>query len=358
MGRALRGAGVMDLGGMPLAGLIAIFVVAAGLVWVGGTRLAVLGDEIAGRWNLAREFVGLIFLATVTEFPEIVTTVTAARVDNAALVLGNLFGGISINTAILAVTDFFAVRYALTSWPRKPTHALVAVMLIVLLSALLSITLIGDVTLFGGVGVAAIFLALGFPLVIGLQRSFDSRSTWAPVDLPEDIDRGVILRARESFDGQSTVFLCGKAVLYSVLILICGVALALSADQLAVKTGVGASFLGVTLLAAATSLPELSTTLAAARIGAYTMAIANVFGSNLIMLALILPADIAYGGSPILSEAGVAAQFSIATGILVTAIYVAGILIRRTPSFLGAGLDSWLVMTVYLGSLAGLFFLS
>lgn len=73
------------------------------------------------------------------------------------------------------------------------------------------------------------------------------------------------------------------------------------------------------------------------------------------MLALILPADLAYRGGPILAEADVSAQFSVATGIVVTAIYVAGILIRRTSSILGAGLDSWLAMTVYVASLFALF---
>ena len=39
------------------------------------------------------------------------------------------------------------------------------------------------------------------------------------------------------------------------------------------------------------------------------------------------------------------------TGILVTAIYVAGILIRRTPKIMGAGVDSWLVFLIWIGSL-------
>ncbi|MDJ0629290.1 MAG: hypothetical protein QNJ44_13610 [Rhodobacter sp.] len=349
---------MIDLVELPIWALAVVFATAGGIVWVAGTRLAVHGDEIAERWNLAREFVGLIFLAAVTELPEIVTTVTAAQVENAALVLGNLFGGITINTAILAVADFFAVRYALTSWPRKPTHALVAVMLIVLLSALLAVTLVGDVVLFGHVGLGALCLAIGFPVVIALQRQFDQKSSWAPVDLPEDdAPRGALVRSTARLEGHSSARLVVEMAGYSVLILICGVLLALSADQLADRTGLGASFVGVALLAAATSLPELSTTLAAARVGAYTMAIANIFGSNLIMLALILPADLAYEAGPILSEAGVAAQFSIATGIAVTAIYVAGILIRRTPSILDAGLDSWLVMAVYIGSLATLYFM-
>ena len=75
------------------------------------------------------------------------------------------------------------------------------------------------------------------------------------------------------------------------------------------------------------------------------------------MLALILPADVAYRRGPILAEADASAQLSVATGIVVTAIYVAGILIRRTPSILGAGLDSWLVMTVYIASLFALFYM-
>jgi cation:H+ antiporter len=91
--------------------------------------------------------------------------------------------------------------------------------------------------------------------------------------------------------------------------------------------------------------------------GAYTMAISNIFGSNLIMIALILPADIAYRKGPILAEVDNIAQFSVVTGILVTAIYIAGILIRRTPRLFGAGVDSVLVLIVYLTGLYAAFVL-
>lgn len=349
---------MISLGDVSLQTVFLLFAGAAVVVWVAGTRLAIHGDAIAERLKLEREFVGLIFLATVTEFPEIVTTITAARVDNPSLVLGNMFGGITMQTAILAVADFFFVRYALTSWPRKPTHALVAVMLIVLLSALLIVTIIGDRAIIGSVGIGAILLAIGFPVVIALQRRFDQKSSWAPIDLPEDLGReDGITGSTEHFEGDSTALLLVRTAVYSLLILAGGVVLALSADAMSQQTALGSSFIGVSLLAASTSLPELSTTLAAARIGAYTMAIANIFGSNLIMLALLLPADIAYTAGPILAGADKAAQFSIVTGIMVTAIYVAGILIRRTPSILGAGLDSWLVMGIYIASLVTLFFM-
>lgn len=348
----------MSISALPFFAIAAIFGISAVFVWIAGTRLATYGDELSERLNLSREFIGLIFLAVVTELPEIVTTVTAALGGNASLVLGNLFGGITMNTAILAVVDFFVVRNALTSWPRKPNHALLGVLLIVLLAMLLSITFLGDVAIVLNIGLGAICLSGAYPMVIAMLRRFDEKDSWAPIDLPEEIEQEVgFLRHDNHLEKTSTRSLFVYSAISSLVILIAGVALAMTADSIAEKSSLGSSFVGISLLAAATSLPELSTTFAAARIGAYTMAISNIFGSNLIMLALILPADMAYREGPILSQADSVAQFSIAIGIVVTAIYVAGVLIRRTPNWFGAGLDSWLVMSVYVGMLVSLYYI-
>jgi len=128
-----------------------------------------------------------------------------------------------------------------------------------------------------------------------------------------------------------------------------------SAEAIAVQSGLGASFIGVTVLAAATSMPEISTTFAAVRLGAYTMAISNIFGSNLIMLALLLPADMLYREGTLLAAAGRPELLALIFGLMVTAIYVAGMLVRRKPKVLGMGLDSALVLAVYATSLATLY---
>ena len=62
---------------------------------------------------------GLIFLAAITELPELVTTSAAALGGNAALALNNMFGGITMQTAILVVADAAALHVTLTSVPRK-----------------------------------------------------------------------------------------------------------------------------------------------------------------------------------------------------------------------------------------------
>ena len=75
----------LSISDFPFFAIVAIFTISAVFVWMAGTRLAIYGDELSERLDLSREFIGLIFLATVTELPEIVTTATAALSGNAPL---------------------------------------------------------------------------------------------------------------------------------------------------------------------------------------------------------------------------------------------------------------------------------
>jgi cation:H+ antiporter len=343
---------------LPLGSNLVIFAIATGLIWIAGGRMVIYGDALASRFGLTREVLGLVFLATVTSLPEIVTTITAASTGDATLVLGNLFGGVTMQTAVLAFTDVFFVRLALTSWPRKPTYALEAALIVVLLNVLLAISFLGEVELFLGIGLGALILTLVYPAAIMLLRSYDERSPWLPVDIPESA--GMVEGAIKSveIDGDTTKQLLIKASIAVFVVVVAGYLTADRAGEIARQTGLQSSFIGIALLAASTSMPEVSTTIAAARMGAYTMAIANIFGSNLIMIALVLPADVFYRGGPILGQIDKVVQFGIVSGVLVTSIYIVGLLIRRTPRWFGAGLDSWLVLAVYALALLGTYFLA
>jgi cation:H+ antiporter len=61
-------------------------------------------------------------------------------------------------------------------------------------------------------------------------------------------------------------------------------------------------FVGLALVAASTSLPELSTTIGAVRRGNHQMAVSNILGTNSLEMALFFLADIVYRGGPILAE--------------------------------------------------------
>ena len=135
-----------------------------------------------------------------------------------------------------------------------------------------------------------------------------------------------------------------------------GLLLVVCAERIADQSGLGTGFVGVTLLAAATSLPELTTSISAVRIGAYTMAISNIFGSNLIMLVLVFPADILFRAGPILQDISRTVSLALAFGIAVTAIFLSGLIVRRKPRLGAIGLDSALVLLVFLGSLAAYYY--
>jgi cation:H+ antiporter len=143
----------------------------------------------------------------------------------------------------------------------------------------------------------------------------------------------------------------------SLVVLVGGWFATQSADVLAHQTGLGSAFLGATLLALATSLPELSTTIAASRNGRYSMAISNIFGSNAVDVSLLFLAELLYRGGTIIAHGGESVVFVAAIGAIMTSIYLWGLMERENRTVLGIGWDSAAVLLVYLGGMAVLYFM-
>ncbi|MBZ0218765.1 MAG: hypothetical protein K8F25_19570 [Fimbriimonadaceae bacterium] len=341
------------IGDLPLAANLLLFALAAAAVWFSGARLAALADEISDRLRIGRALMGLLFLATATSLPEIVTTIVAASLDNAALVLNNLLGGITLQTAILAIADVFAIGVAITAFPRKPTAVLQGALVALLLAVMLGIVSIGEMTLVAQIGLGSSLLALCYVAAIALLRFYDSDSVWVPVEVPEASDDDEDANWISHFPDLSTAVLQIYFFGLTLIILVAGIVSVVLAERIAVQSGTGSSFIGVTLLATSTSLPELSTTIAAVRLHSYTLAISNVFGSNLIMIVMIWPADLFYRRDSIINEVDAVSQLALISGLLVTLIYVIGLLVRSRKKFFGVGRDSAIVLVIYVATLIG-----
>jgi cation:H+ antiporter len=339
---------------LPLAANLASFLVAAAGVWFAGTRLCVYADEISDRKRIGKAIMGLVFLAAATSLPEIVTTFAAAIDANPALVLNNLFGGIALQTAILAVADRIAARSPLTFYPRKPTPVIEGCFLVLLLCVLQAVAVVGDRPLVFGIGRGALAVIVLYVVAVAMLRKLYSDDSWVPVRVPEEPEDATVSTWRGHVEQIAWGALMVRTVAAVLAILVCGVVLVRTAQAIADQSGLGSSFIGATLLAGTTSLPELSTTIMAVRLRAYTMAISNIFGSNLIMLALLMPADLLYREGTILSAMDRVATLGIISGIAVTTIYVVGLTVRSSRKVLGMGIDSLLVAIVYV--LSAVFF--
>ena len=334
---------------LPLPVNLLLFALAASGVWFAGARLTYLVDMLADRLHLAKSLMGLLVLSLATSLPEVATTLSAAVEQSRELVLNNLFGGIALQTAILATADFW-VRGAITNYPRKANHALEATLLVMLLSFTLIVIMMDEPMALGFVGAGSICIGAAYAGVIALLRRYEPLTDWVPIDMPTTPEEEGPRLLQVAADKPTNALIL-QAIAACVTILILGILLVLVSETLAVQTGLGTSFIGVTLLAGATSLPELTTSITAVRLGAYTMAISNIFGSNLIMLVLVFPADILFVSGPILRGAGMTVTLAIGFGILVTSVYLVGLIVRRKPRVGSLGLDSVIVLIVFAGSL-------
>ena len=331
----------------PLPLTLLLFLAGAVGVWLSGGRLVAYADEIADRLRIGRAMMGFVFLATATSLPEIVTTAIAAGGGNAPLALGNLLGGVTLQFAMLAIADGFARGAAITSFPRKTTAVLEGVALAFLLTLLLAALTLGENISIWEIGLGATLIGVLYLATLTVLRRHDAADPWMPVQVPEATEAETESVFVSSFPDLKTGALNMRFLLFSAAILVSGALTVTMADRFAEQTGLGTGLIGVTLLAGVTSLPELSTTVASVRIGAYTMAISNIFGSNLLMLGLIWPADILYRDGPILAEFEPVLHLSLISGLLVTMIYVGGLLLRSRRTVAGFGIDSVMVLGVF-----------
>jgi cation:H+ antiporter len=193
---------------------------------------------------------------------------------------------------------------------------------------------------------------------VNWSRPGDGRlPRWKATNAPEETP-GEQREAQASKEGHlSNARLYGFSSLSALAILAAGWALAQTGDALSEQTGLGASFIGVALVAGSTSLPELSTALGAVRAGNHQMAVSNILGTNCLEVALFFLADGFYRGGPILAATDTSAIFAASLGLVVTCLYLVGLLERRDRTFLRMGYDSVAVLVAYSGGLVGLYFL-
>ena len=131
-----------------------------------------------------------------------------------------------------------------------------------------------------------------------------------------------------------------------------GSVLARSADQIAEATGLCRLLVGSLLLAAVTSLPELSVDIAAIRSGYIDLAAGDLFGSSLMNLLILAIVDLSIrSGRKMLSREGAAHALSATLGIAVTSL--AGLAIvtaDKLPAAMILGMNgwSWAILLSYL----------
>lgn len=327
------------------------FIVCAAIIIVAGSFLTRFADAIAELTGLGRLLIGSVLLAGATSLPELTVDISAIRMGMADLAVGDLLGSSLFNLLILAALDLSVYSRGRMLSRQAAAHALSGSFSAVL-TGIVGLGLLTGPALapyaVGGVSPAIVVVMIGY--VLGVRLVYlDQRISAAggdgqpPEEMP--IPAGLTLPRA----------LAGFAVC-AVIILVTGPFLATAAGELAELTGLGKTFVGTTLVALSTSLPELVSMLAALRMKATDLAIGNVFGSNAFNMILFAPLDFLYPQS-LFAVVSHEHLITCIAAILATLIAVMGQLYRAEKRLSFIEPDAWLMVTVIIGSLALIYYL-
>lgn len=319
------------------------FTVSALVIIIAGVYLSKFADEIAERTGLGRLLVGSVLLAGATSLPELSVDIAAVRSGMPDLAVGDLMGSCLFNLLILAILDLSTYSRGKMLSRQAARHALSGNVSIALL-AVVSLCLLSKAALGSS---QLVEISLGFWLIV-IGYIFGVRLVYLDQKASRREAVALAPSAHESKPGllyPALGFLAAAAV-----IVIAGPFLAKAAGTIAEMSGLGKSFVGSTLVAFSTSLPELVASLAAIRMGAHDLAIGNVFGSNAFNMLLLVPLDLVYDG-PLLGAVSTSHAITGVAAILATTIVVVGQLYQVEGRKRLIEPDAWLVLIVIVGSL-------
>jgi len=313
------------------------FLISAAVVVIAATKLAQYGDVIAVRTRLSGMFIGTLLLAGATSLPELLSAINAIQINVPDLAAGSMFGSSMFNMLMLAILDLITQQARILRRVAM-NHALTA-SLANLLMGLAVFFLLADIDLkIGWVGLDSL-------IIIGLYmfgiRVIQMQGGKPPTEMPE-LDSSIPSLKIALIGFGLAVIALAFATPYTVR----------STSEIAKITNISTGFIGATLLAITTSLPEMVATISAVRIRAYDLAIGNLFGSNLFNMFALGLTDAFYLKGRFLSSIDPAFALVGLLGLIMTSLGLVGNIVRVERRHLGfIEVDALIILIGYLLSM-------
>ncbi len=292
-------------------------------------RFVLSAARLSKLWGVSPILIGALVVGMGTSSPELLVSVLAALSGEVDLAVGNAIGSNVANvTLVLGATAFLApLTGNLRVLQREGILMFVAVSGFALAVYDLRLQRYEGIALLGSMGVASI-------LVVRWARA-DQRAGLAMPD-EDEADASEIKWPKE----------VGMGLLALALTLLGAELLVRGGTDLAEQIGVDSAFVGLTLVAVGTSLPELATSIAGVRRGEHDMVIGNVVGSNLFNALAVA------GTAGTLGPGSIDPSFRLASLVMVGCAALAGLL-----AFTGRELVRWEGLLLLVG-FAGFVWLS
>ena len=231
------------------------------LLYYGGNFLVTGSVRLARILKISPFAIGATVIAFGTSAPELAVALLATLKGSSELAMGNVIGSNIANIGlVLGLTACItSISIAPERLKRESPPLLFASLLIVVIAWNL------EINRYEGFFMVCL-------LILYIWRSFSHKE-----DIVEELEDEAPLYA-------------GKGLSFQILLIIVGLVLLIGGAKFLVAGGVGISewFIGITIVAVGTSLPEIVSSIIAAKRGHGEMAIGNIFGSNIFNILMVL----------------------------------------------------------------------
>ena len=241
-------------------------------------------DLIDKKSTLSGVFIGGVILSAVTSLPELLTSLTSTLLlDKPGLCIGNILGSDLFNLMILAALILFSFK-ALQKASISKSHIKVTLMVCLIYIAIL-------LEMFGilnfeilTVSITTLVIFLFYAVGIKYMSSENGEESSQPAEEEEHICNLTLRQIVIRF------------IFVSIGIIVLSISITYVTDIIATRHNLGYGLAGALFLGIATSLPEVSSTIALFRLKNYNIAIGNIIGSNIFNLLILGIADFLYFG--------------------------------------------------------------
>jgi cation:H+ antiporter len=331
--------------------IVVLFLASAAAIAFAGTKLSVVADKLADRTGMGEVVAGALFVGAATSLPGAITSMTTAAQGAAGLAIGNALGGLTAQTAFIAVADIFYRRANLEHAAASAAGLAQGVLLMALLAMPLIAAAEPSVTVWG-IHPVSLLVPVAYGFGLRLLSRIQDEPMWKPVQTDET--REEISEPETGRDAASDGSLWLRFLLLAGMTAVAGYVIGEASIGIVNKTALSETAVGTIFAAVANSLPELVTAIAAVRIGAVSLAVGDIIGGNAFEVMFLSAADMFYDGS--IYEAMTAQDRT--TGLiamLMTAVLLLGMIRRQKSGPGNIGFGSTLVLVLYAGSVVLIF---
>jgi len=308
---------------------ILIFAILAGFIIIVGKKLSLYGDAIGDLMGIEKSWIGIVMLAAVTSLPEMVTSISATLMGNPQMAISNIFGSNLFNIFVVFIVDIFVLRS--TSFSSKVSTKnfmagfwAIILTLIFLLGFLFPTEGIMNISLFSLLILGIYFVAMKSIYIYEHQKNdeFSEKLEEEVKEFHVEEEGGITLpQAKKGF------------IINAFFVVVLGTGLSFIGDKIAntpfFGIELGKSFVGLILIALATSLPELTVSIQAIKLKSYDMAAGNLLGSNIFNIMIIFITDLFLRDQNIYQSLGGFHKLTAIFSMLILLVFMMGVMFKK-----------------------------